>query len=241
MPNIELKGQAIAYKVRASKRAKRISIRYSLQQGLEVVYPPGAQQPTPETLLLERSDWILSAYNKFKVARANLPRREYRAGEVFLFRGASYKLLLEQSTTASKISVRLTEDCLVVSSPDPPPGTAAGSIRSAIEGFYRRKAQGYIPKRVRELADEHSFDYAHVRIKNQKTRWGSCSAKRNINLNLRLMMAPDPAIDYVIIHELCHLREMNHTRAYWSLVESHCPDYRHWKDWFRQHGPSLML
>ena len=241
MPNIELNGQPIAYAVRVSKRAKRISVRYSLQKGLEVVYPPGLHQPTPETLLLERSDWILSALDKFSVAQANLPRRQYRAGEVFFFRGASYKLLLERSTTGSKISVRLTEDCLAVSSPDPPLGAKGGATRSAIERFYRQKARCYLPKRVRELAEKHGFEYERVRIKNQKTRWGSCSAKRNINLNLRLMMAPDPAIDYVIIHELCHLREMNHRPAFWALVETYCPDYRHWKDWFRQHGPSLML
>ena len=87
----------------------------------------------------------------------------------------------------------------------------------------------------------YGFKYEKVRIKNQKTRWGSCSAKRNINLNLRLMMAPDEAIDYVIIHELCHLLELNHNPAFWALVESCCPKYAHWKAWFKQHGPRLIL
>jgi len=95
--------------------------------------------------------------------------------------------------------------------------------------------------RAEELAHKHGFKFARVRIKNQKTRWGSCSAKRNINLNMRLMMAPDGAIDYVIIHELCHLRELNHSAAFWALVESYCPEFRHWRAWFRQHGPSLIL
>ena len=102
-------------------------------------------------------------------------------------------------------------------------------------------AAEYMPARVAELAAIHGFDYAVVRIKNQKTRWGSCSAKGNINLNLRLMMAPDPVIDYVIIHELCHLRELNHSLAFWALVESCCPDYRRWRNWLKQLGPCLIF
>ena len=80
-----------------------------------------------------------------------------------------------------------------------------------------------------------------VRSQNQKSALGSCSAKRNINLNLRLMMAPDAAIDYVIIHELCHLRELNHNRAFWALVEFYCAEFRHWKAWFKEHGSRLIL
>lgn len=241
MPSIKLNGRIIAYSVRNSKRAKRISVRYSLSNGLEVVYPPGLQQPTPETLLFERSDWILTAIDKFSETEARLPRRKYREGEVFFYRGASYKLLLEKSATHSKVSARLADGFLTVAVPDPLPSAEIEPIREAVECFYRREAQRYLPKRVRELAEMHGFEYERVRIKNQKTRWGSCSAKRNINLNLRLMMAPDGAIDYVIIHELCHLRELNHRPAFWAFVEARCPDYRHWKDWLRQHGPSLIL
>ena len=87
----------------------------------------------------------------------------------------------------------------------------------------------------------YGFRYQNVRVKNQKTRWGSCSSKGNINLNLRLMMAPEPAIDYVIVHELCHLRVLNHSPAFWTLVESCFPDYRRWRAWFKEHGASLIL
>ena len=241
MPILDLNGQSIAYRLRTSKRAKRISLRYSLQKGLEVVYPSGMQQPTPEELLLEQSDWILSAVEKFSDAQALLPRREYREGEVFFFRGVSHKLQLERSPAQSKICIRLVDGFLTVAVPNPPQTAENEDIREAVKGYYRREAQRYLPQRVRELAEAHGFKYERVRIKNQKTRWGSCSSKHNINLNLRLMMAPDAAIDYVIIHELCHLRELNHTPAFWALVAAHCPDYSLWKNWFKQHGPSLIL
>lgn len=241
MPIIELKGQSIDYVVRTSKRAKRISVRYSIRDGLEVVYPPGLRQPTPETLLRERSDWILAAVDRFSEARAKLPRRAYQDGETFLFRGAGYRLLRNTAPAGCRISVKLADGCLAVSLPGSGPDAEIACIRAAVQQFYRKQAQCYLPARASELAETHGFKFEKLRIKNQKTRWGSCSSKRNINLNLRLMMAPDGAIDYVILHELCHLRELNHTPAFWALVETYCPDFRGWKDWFRQHGPSLIL
>ena len=241
MPVIEIKGQSIAYGSRTSKRAKGISVRYSLSKGLEVVYPPGPRQPSPESLLLERSDWIISAIDKLAEARARLPSRHYREGETFLFRGASYKLRLEKDSSRSRIAARLTGDCLALSLPDSVQLTDSQTISAAVLDFYRQQAKCYLPRRLGDLAKRHGFQYEKVRVKNQKTRWGSCSIKRNINLNLRLMMAPDEAIDYVIIHELCHLRELNHTPAFWALVESCCPEFRHWQAWFKQNGANLTL
>jgi len=241
MPVIELDGQSVTYGVRTSQRAKRISVRYSLSNGLEVVYPPGLRQPDPEALLRERSAWVLSAIDKFRSASFSKPRRDYRAGEAFLFRGKSVRLKLESAPSLNQITARLKDRQLVVAFPEPALNANCAEIRQAIERFYRAQAQHYLPMRAEELAHKHGFKFARVRIKNQKTRWGSCSAKRNINLNMRLMMAPDGAIDYVIIHELCHLRELNHSAAFWALVESYCPEFRHWRAWFRQHGPSLIL
>ena len=241
MPVIDLEGQSVSYSVRASQRAKRISVRYSLSAGLEVVYPPGVRQPDPVALLQERSAWILSAIEKFRNANAEMPLRDYREGEDFLFRGASFRLQLTTTRSRRPISARLTDRHLVVALPDSAPSATCAEIRQAIERFYRAQAQDYLPKRVKELAGSHGFNYARVRIKNQKTRWGSCSAKRNINLNMRLMMAPDAAIDYVIIHELCHLRELNHSPAFWAFVELYCPEFRHWRAWFKRHGSRLIL
>ena len=241
MPVIELSGKAIAYRVRTSKRAKRISVRYSLGGGLEVVYPSGSRLPAPAALLHERRDWVLSAIDKFSDARAKLPQRQYREGESFLFRGARYQLKLEKDAARRRIAVRLHDEFLMLLLPEIGLKIDAGLARSAVESFYRGQAKAYLPARARELAETHGFKFEKARVKNQKTRWGSCSAKGNINLNLRLMMAPNAAIDYVIIHELCHLRELNHSPAFWALVASCCPDFRHWRAWFKENGPLLIL
>ena len=76
-------------------------------------------------------------------------------------------------------------------------------------------------------------------IRDQKSRWGSCSQKGNVNFNWKLVMAPPPALDYVVVHELCHLYEFNHSPRFWALVARHVPDYEVWKKWLKAHGKEL--
>ena len=80
--------------------------------------------------------------------------------------------------------------------------------------------------RLNYLAQKHGFTYNRVFIRNQKTRWGSCSSRGNISLNDQLLFLPRDTVEYLMVHELCHRRQLNHSRAFWKLVESHCPDYR---------------
>lgn len=90
----------------------------------------------------------------------------------------------------------------------------------------KKHACDYIPARVNFLAKRNGFDYNSVRIKDQQTRWGSCSNKKNLSFNYRLMSFNKKVIDYVIVHELCHLKEMNHSQKFWKLVEEIMPDYK---------------
>ena len=98
--------------------------------------------------------------------------------------------------------------------------------RKNIESFLKEKAKAYIPQRVETLARMFGERYARVRITSARTRWGSCSARGNLNFTWRLMMHAPDVIDYVIVHELCHLTHMNHSKAFWELVESRMPGYR---------------
>ena len=90
----------------------------------------------------------------------------------------------------------------------------------------RRQAKAYLPGRLAELAAEHGFSYNQVRIKHNASNWGSCSAKKNINLNLNLMRLPEELRDYVMLHELCHLKYMNHGKEFHALMESVCPNHK---------------
>ena len=102
------------------------------------------------------------------------------------------------------------------------------------------KALRYIPERVRHFAPAVGVDYGRITIRNQKTRWGSCSGKGNLNFNCLLMLAPPEVLDYVVVHELCHRKEMNHSRAFWAEVERVLPAYKIQKKWLKDHGRKIM-
>lgn len=97
-----------------------------------------------------------------------------------------------------------------------------------------------IPKRVAHYAPQVGVSYGRITIRNQRTRWGSCSGKGNLNFNCLLMLAPPQVLDYVVVHELCHRKEMNHSPRFWALVEQVLPDWRERRRWLKEHGDALM-
>lgn len=102
------------------------------------------------------------------------------------------------------------------------------------------QAMQIIPDKVRFYAEKIGVDYGRVTIRNQKTRWGSCSAKGNLNFNCLLMLAPEDVLDYVVIHELCHRKEMNHSPRFWSEVAKIMPDYKNSKIWLKENGGDII-
>ena len=102
------------------------------------------------------------------------------------------------------------------------------------------KALEYIPKRVSYFAKQIGVTYGKITIRNQKTRWGSCSSKGNLNFNCLLMLTPSEVIDYVVVHELCHRKEMNHSGAFWAEVEKLIPDYKEQVKWLKENGGQII-
>lgn len=115
------------------------------------------------------------------------------------------------------------------------------SQRAALEKRYIEAAREYFPKRVSYFLPLTGGSFQRITIRDQKTRWGSCSAGGTLSFNWRLMLAPPAVLDYVVVHELCHLTYMNHSAAFWALVESVCPDYRIHRKWLKEHGQELVL
>ena len=102
------------------------------------------------------------------------------------------------------------------------------------------EAVAYIPGRVRLYAQRMGLKYGRITIKNQRSRWGSCIAKKNLNFNCLLMLCPKEVIDAVVVHELCHLVHMNHSKEFYALVRSVYPEYDHWNGWLKENGPAVM-
>jgi predicted metal-dependent hydrolase len=103
------------------------------------------------------------------------------------------------------------------------------------------QARIYIPSRVEHFAQIIDVTYGRITIRHQKTRWGSCSSRGTLSFNYRLIYGPAGPLDYVVVHELCHLTHMNHSKDFWNMVERIMPDYRIYKQWLREHGQELTL
>lgn len=104
----------------------------------------------------------------------------------------------------------------------------------------KKQARLDMTRRVEHFAEKLGLEYGRIAIRAQKSRWGSCSGKKNLNFNCLLVLCPESVRDYVVVHELCHLREMNHSERFWTLVESMLPEYREQRAWLKEHGGEII-
>jgi hypothetical protein len=240
MPNIILGQQKIHYSVQKSQRARYARLKISPQDGLQVIIPAGAEVDIEE-FIRKNAGWIIKHHRRIEQEKRQVPQRVYQSGDVFLYLGENRRLNIESKPRGKLTTVMADPQAIYVRvGADGKPNDPA-FIRAALESWYRAQAKVYIEARVAELAKQFGFQYERVTIKGQSTRWGSCSTKNNLNFNWKLMMTPPAAIDYVIIHELCHLREMNHSKKFWKLVARYCPDYKTWIKWFKLNSANLIL
>ncbi len=112
---------------------------------------------------------------------------------------------------------------------------------SVMDKRFRSAAKEYFPKRVAYYHQQTGGNYTKITIRDQKTRWGSCSSSGTLSFNYRLMYAPPRVLDYVVVHELCHLTHMNHSKDFWNMVASIMPDYKSYRQWLKDHGRELNI
>ena len=163
-------------------------------------------------------------------SRLNHPVGE---GSRICIEGKTYAL---KRVSGARVALKLAgEDCvLTLSAPDD-----EEQVRAALKRALSRRALERVRARLEFYAPRLGVNFNRVAIRDQRSRWGSCSAKRNLNFNWKLIMAPPEALDYVVIHELCHLIEFNHSPRFWRLVEGQMPEYECWKRWLKEHGREL--
>lgn len=200
--------------------------------GLEVVAPENFNPVYLEDVIRSKQKWILEKLAHFD--RAAFFMSPQPGNKRVLYRGHTYEVETEVRSGAPQ-SVEVDEGKLVVTVPE----GSETKAPAVLEKWYRRMARLLINQRVRIMGQRLNVSFNRVFIKDQKTRWGSCSHKKNLNFNWRLVMAPLPVLDYVVVHELIHLIEPNHSKKFWSLVEKACPDYRDHRAWLKKYGKTL--
>ena len=173
----------ISYKLKRSKRAKRMRLAVYCDGAVVVTSPFGIEQSTIEKFISDKKQWVLEKMRFFKSVDSKA------------IRTFSRKDYLEN----------------------------------------KDKALALVNERVRFYNNKYGFSFNKIFIKNQKTRWGSCSCKQNLNLNYKIVFLPQKHQDYIIVHEMCHLKEFNHSRKFWALVEKALPNYLDIKKELRNH------
>ena len=180
---------------------------------------------------LERSEaWLLKRVAQWR--SQSRARQPWVDGANFLFRGQETRLQVESGEGGLRL--RFADQTLSVPH-------ALPDYREVVLNHLRRMAERELPMRTRELAERHGITIHRVTVRAQKTRWGSCSARGTISLNWRLIQAPPEVVDYLIIHELMHRREMNHSARYWKLVAVAFPDYRQAEKWLKKSTIELRV
>lgn len=225
-----LAGETITYEVSTSDDANHPRIDAGID-GITVVLPTGADKK-PEAFLKENADWVLDKKTKFDQYRDQIPNRTFEAGETFPYLGEDYTLVIEprQKSVAADGEIRLRQSAVNQS-----------SVERALRNFYRREARRYLTDRLDHYAGEMGLSYDGLQIRNQRTRWGSCSTNGTISLNYRLMLAPPDVVDYVVVHELAHLREPNHTEAFWAIIGEYFSEYDQYREWLDKNSTRLTL
>lgn len=225
------------YTLRSSGRARRVRLVIQPGGALEVVAPHGVALARVEAALREHEAWIIRTRARMATLAPVAAPAPLADGQTLPCAGRELRLNLRAGAPEGRFQARLVGDQLTLTLPRLDDTLA----HSALERWYRRQAHVVIAERLAHWNAHYGFTWTRVAIKEQKTRWGSCSRRGALNFNWRLLLAPLPALDYVVIHELCHLKEPNHAAAFWSLVAETCPDYREWRGWLRVHGHELRL
>jgi len=218
-------------------RRKTLAIIVEAPGRVSVKAPVGLSDDEVISRVKSRAKWIVQKLYDLKNIEAVATKKEFVNGELFLYLGRSYSLQLIIDKGLKKPVVNLYNSKLIVTTP-------AGDeelIKKALEAWYRSKAKEQITERIKYYQLQVGAIPARVTVKEQKKRWGSCSSKGNLNFNWKAVMAPSPVLDYIIVHELCHLIHLNHSRQYWDLVAAILPDYKKRREWLKENAVRLSL
>jgi predicted metal-dependent hydrolase len=207
------------------KKYKRLSMRIDGEGRVIVNLPYAVPSSFAREWIIEKKDWV----------QKHVGRTEEKKRKATLFvPGTVYKTFCHriEFVRSDKPGMRLRQgkDYFIVSFSNDIPDEIIlkpdiqSKLRGVVEKVYTKEAKEYLIPRTKEIAKEVGFTHGRITVRNNKTRWGSCSAEDNISLNIHLMRLPVRLIDYVILHELCHTKEKNHSKNFWDLMEKVCPN-----------------
>ena len=218
--------------IRRYKLARRSKISISINGRIRVTIPYYSPDFAVKRLIRENRETIREMLKKYNQSNS------YYNGQLI---GKSHTLLIQNANT-NQINVYIENNYIIANLPK---DTYINSllvqneIRKIVLKILKKQAKAYLPRRITFLAEKYNFEFTKLRLSHTRTRWGSCSSSGTISLNIALMNLPMHLIDYVIIHELCHTRQMNHSQLFWKEVEQYDPEYKKHVEEMKKYSPNI--
>lgn len=211
-----------------NRRARRYVLRLRPDGAARVTIPRGGSATEARRFAERNKEWLERQLQRM-AARPSRPK-EWWIGTEILFRGEPVKL--EAGVNGESGMIRFGSEMVKATNP-------AADLRPTIERHLWRLAANELPPKVLEYAALHQLPVRRITVRNQRSRWGSCSRRGTISLNWRLIQTPAFVRDYLVVHEIMHLKEMNHSSRFWREVERACPDYEAAEQWLKRHSSLL--
>ncbi|MCJ2165443.1 YgjP-like metallopeptidase domain-containing protein [Pseudodesulfovibrio sp. S3] len=218
--------------VKANPRAKRVLVKLVPGQGVEVVTPNGFSSHLVPDILEEKRGWIERTRDRMVVRGTDLSGRLPDLPDSIDFRAWGRTVRVDYLDRGDRAKV--VENAVRLQISGPVEDRAA--ILKALQSFTLKKARQVLLPWLEAVSDRTGLAYSALRVRRQKTRWGSCSSRGTISLNAKLLFLPPDLVEHLLLHELCHTRHLNHSNAYWACVARFQPDYRRLEDEVRRGG-----
>lgn len=210
---------------------------------VEVVAPAKVAEHRIHQFVQAKQQWIVQALAKIAAKtyqHKTLAPAVYGHGAEIPYQGASYKLAVKP-TKLKRIKIEFYRE-FTAHVPDALMAKDHGAeIREALIRWMKKESKSQVEQLVNRHAEKKQLFPQAIKIKTQKSRWGSCGIHNDININWLLIIAPPEVLEYVVVHELCHIKVRNHSAHFWALVAEHLPDYQSRRHWLKKHGSSLMM
>ncbi|MFB7140940.1 M48 family metallopeptidase [Gottfriedia sp. NPDC056225] len=242
MPSFQYGNTTIDYDIRYSPNRKDITIAVDWGDGVSVVVPQETDQIHIDSALHKKARWILNKLADFREIKMLSSHHEFISGEKFAYLGRQYRLKVAKDESVSEASLMFRNGrffAVVPTSFDD--STRQEHLFDLFRKWYITHGLTKIQKRIKLYSSRMGCYSSKIVVKEQQSRWGSCTKNKTININWKILMAPMRIVDYVVVHELAHIEYPDHSNAFWRKVESILPDYEERKEWLRVNGPTLDL
>ncbi|MEW9672406.1 M48 family metallopeptidase [Ammoniphilus sp. 3BR4] len=242
MPAFQFGTTTIDYSISRIESKKDVAITIDWIDGINVVAPLEISDIQIEQILYKKAPWILKKWSEFSEINQLPKPKEFLSGEKFPYLGRNYKLKVSTTESIKEATLLFHQGRFLSQIPtNYDESKRHESLKQLFKEWYIKHGHQKVKERLKIYCPKLELYPSKLIVKEQQLRWGSCTKNGTININWKILMAPMRVVDYVIVHELAHLKYPDHSSDFWRLVQLTLPDYESRKEWLRINGPTLTF